>query len=85
LYVGETSETPEVRFQKHRDGAVNKHGVSIASRYVRQQMDQQPTPSRISTGPPIGSPSQALATHVHHVDPQAAVADSTSAPCAETM
>ena len=36
LYVGETSETPEVRFQKHRDGAVNKHGVSIASRHVRQ-------------------------------------------------
>jgi hypothetical protein len=36
LYIGETSETPEVRFQKHRDGAVNKHGGSIASRYVQQ-------------------------------------------------
>ena len=35
VYVGYTSKTPEIRFQKHKEGARNKKGIKIFSTYVK--------------------------------------------------
>ena len=35
VYVGYTSKTPEIRFQKHKEGARDKKGIKIFSTYVK--------------------------------------------------
>ena len=35
VYVGYTSKTPEIRFQKHKEGARNKKGIKIFNYYVK--------------------------------------------------
>ena len=35
VYVGYTSKTPEIRFQKHKEGARDKKGIKIFNTYVK--------------------------------------------------